>query len=425
MTFGIYRPSRIRNGKSVRSKWYRLVYRLDGMPAKTWVSLRTSDKQVAQKKAAEFLRERERELNGLAAPRAVREAAAKSLQYQLSEFATDLSARGRRAMYVYNVERRVLALIKWCGWERVEQISADSFQRWRSAHASKAPKTLNDYHDALRGFLKWLVRSGRLARNSMEGVPKAQTLGRERRIRRALKADELNRLIQVSGSRRVGYLLAALTGLRRNEIKNLRWGDVMLSAKPPFIAVRSAISKNAKRAEIPLHPQLVKLLCEVRPNEVKDSEPVVRIGELASMWMLRKDFEAANIPLLDGLGRRADFHALRETFNTLMALGSVDLQTRRLAMRHSDIRLTSSTYLDGSLLPLMGAINALPWFGESAPVDAPRSDTNSHVPSLVVTNREEGSRKDLPVNQLDEHEFAPAGMTGRRGEPGCLARIRT
>jgi hypothetical protein len=42
---------------------------------------------------------------------------------------------------------------------------------------------------------------------------------------------------------------------------------------------------------------------------------------------------------LMGKARRAEFHALRETFNMLMALRSVDPEMRQLAMRHSDIKL--------------------------------------------------------------------------------------
>ncbi len=425
MIKGLYRPSRIKNGKRMRSKFYRLVYRLDGMSSKAWKSLRTTDKQVAEKKAAEFLRERERELHGLILPKTVRDAAARPLLCQLNEFISDLSAQGRTRMYVYNIERRVRRLIADCGWNNVGQIGADAFQCWRSSHGSKAAKTLNDYQDALTGFLKWLVRNKRVVGNALDGVPKAQTRGRERRVRRALSIEELNGLVGVSGIRKIGYLLAALTGLRRNEIKNLQWGDVHLEGEMPFIAVRACTTKNADRAEIPLHPQLARALGEIRPERVEQRELVLHREQLASMCMMRKDLEAASVSFIDGQGRRADFHALRGTFNMLMALRNVDPQTRQIAMRHSDIKLTTNTYIDGSLLPLRGAINALPWLGESAPEGAPVADVASRNVSYTVTKTPDEKMADIAVCACDERELARNGTTGHDDGIGCLARIRT
>lgn len=425
MIKGVYRPSRIKNGKRVRSKFYRLVYRVDSMPAKAWKALRTTDQQVAQKKAAEFLRDKERELHGLIPPQSVRDAAARPILVQLIEFVSDLSAQGRASMYVYNVERRVRRILADCGWARANQISPDGFQRWRSAHTDKAPKTLNDYQDALAGFLKWLVRNNREERNVLDGVPKAQTRGKERRRRRAFSVQELNRLVSVSGDRKLGYLLAALTGLRRAELEQLQWGDVHLEAESPFIAVRDSTSKNAMRAEIPLHPQVTKGLREARPEGVAEMQTVLCRHHLASMWMLKKDLRSAGIPFLDGQGRRADFHALRGTFNMLMALRNTDLQTRKLAMRHSDIKLTANTYVDGALLPLTGAIHALPWLGESAPDCAPATDTSCPISSPSVTKVLTERASERLVSVVDEHEVAPNGTTGHNTGNGCLARIRT
>src|SRR5262249_10141924 len=149
--------------------------------------------------------------------------------------------------------------------------------------------------DALTGFVKWLVRNKRVVGNALEGVPKAQTRGRERRVRRALSIEELNGLVAVAGVRKIGYLLAGLTGVRRNEIKNLQWGDVHREGEVPFIAVRASTTKNADRAEIPLHPQLARALKEIRPEGVEQREFVLNRERLPSMCMMRKDLEAANV----------------------------------------------------------------------------------------------------------------------------------
>lgn len=72
----VYKPRR-RNkaGKTETSRIYRGRFRLKGDFAITEISLETSDKQVAEKKLAERIAEKERERAGLIAPKIQREAA--------------------------------------------------------------------------------------------------------------------------------------------------------------------------------------------------------------------------------------------------------------------------------------------------------------------------------------------------------------
>jgi integrase len=57
-----------------------------------------------------------------------------------------------------------------------------------------------------------------------------------------------------------------------------------------------------------------------------------------------------------------DFHALRVTFGTLLAKQGVPIQTAKVLMRHTDIRLTTNIYTDASLLDTDKAVNELPDF---------------------------------------------------------------
>ena len=56
------------------------------------------------------------------------------------------------------------------------------------------------------------------------------------------------------------YLTAMLTGIRRGEIKQLRWADVDLDGMAPKITASAAISKNHYEDALPLHPDLVSAL---------------------------------------------------------------------------------------------------------------------------------------------------------------------
>ena len=107
------------------------------------VSLGTSDKQVAEKRRGEMLREKEHERAGFNPSKAARDAGQRCLADHLGEFVGDLRRRGKSDKYLANIEFRVTALIAGCGWTLPKAVTADSFQRWRQEHQDLAPKTVN------------------------------------------------------------------------------------------------------------------------------------------------------------------------------------------------------------------------------------------------------------------------------------------
>jgi integrase len=115
---------------------------------------------------------------------------------------------------------RIEKLAVECGWKSVADGSPDSFQEWR-AKQEIAPKTKNEYLDAISAMLNWMVENGRLTANPLKAVRKVQTLGKAVRVRRSLTYDELARLFNVSGERTVVYEAGYSTGLRRGELKAL------------------------------------------------------------------------------------------------------------------------------------------------------------------------------------------------------------
>jgi integrase len=74
----------------------------------------------------------------------------------------------------------------------------------------------------------------------------------------------------------------------------------------------------------------------------------------------RHDLERAGIAYLDDRGRQADFHALRMTYNSLLARQGVPIRTAKELMRHSNINLTASVYNDPRIFDLHAAVETLP-----------------------------------------------------------------
>lgn len=60
--------------------------------------------------------------------------------------------------------------------------------------------------------------------------------------------------------------------------------------------------------------------------------------------MLRADLAEANIEYGDAAGRDLDFHRLRHTFCTKLALAGVHITVAQKMMRHSTVELTAKFY---------------------------------------------------------------------------------
>ena len=176
------RPRR-KAGKRVETRNYYLRYKLDWMLKDTWVSLRTSDKQAAEKKATDFIAEKEREHAGIIEPKVMREAARAPMKSHLEDFLADLHQRGKDGKNGRGAQQkrfRVGKLIAECGWTTVSTVTADSFVRWRSAQGSVAAKTLNDYLATISGLLNWMERQGRIAVNPLKRVEKVDERGKRK-----------------------------------------------------------------------------------------------------------------------------------------------------------------------------------------------------------------------------------------------------
>ena len=146
-----------------------------------------------------------------------------------------------------------------------------------------------------------------------------QTAVEPMRKRRAFSADELRRLIAAGGERGIIYLVAASTGIRRGELRSLEWRDVVLDVARPFIFVRKSIAKNHKDARQPLADYVARELEKVRPIDFGTNERVFKRG-MPDMDTFRRDLAAAGIQYIDNERRFADFHALRMTYSTFVAL---------------------------------------------------------------------------------------------------------
>jgi integrase len=354
----VYRRKRVSEGKTETARLYRGRYRLEGEAKITEVPLHTSDKRVAQQRLEEIVKQKQLESAGMAPSEAQRTAIRVPLLHHLKDYLADLTTSGRDEKYIYIVEKQIRKLLAECRWSVLSDVTSDSFVHWR-ARQRKAPKTLNEYLIGISALLNWMERHERIEKNPLKHVQKVQTNGRQVRLRRALTDDEMKRLLAKAGPRKIVYLMAVYTGLRRAELAELLRSDLNLEAEQPFVNVRASTTKNHKQAILALHgdlvSELIKLLAQLPPNENK-----LLAHLMPKMSVFKSDLKAAGIEFLNAEGKRADFHSLRHTLATNLARAGTSPRIAMEVMRHSDIKLTTKTYTDAGLLPVADAVINLP-----------------------------------------------------------------
>ena len=168
------------------------------------------------------------------------------------------------------------------------------------------------------------------------------------------------------------YRLAVESGLRANEISNLKKDD--FDFDNCTVTVRDHTAKNRKEKTLPLRPdtaaEIKKLLASKLPAAQAFKVPGKPID------MLRPDLEAALIDYVDDAGRYADFHALRHTTGSLLAASGVHPKIAQEIMRHGDINLTMSLYTHTLRGQEADAINRLPDFSRPSSQSQKKNGTD-------------------------------------------------
>ena len=358
MECSLFKRKRNKGGKIISDRTYSGQYKTAWMSGPQRVPLGTADKGVAEKLLKRIVAVAEKghrvirsldELTGMQSG---------SLETSLQTFVADLAAKKRSRKYQLDITSRIRAVTRFCKWNTIEDVHLAGFIRWRS-QANLAPKTLNEYLAAWTAFLNWCVKTGLLETMPFARVDKVKQRGQEVRKRRAFSEDELRRLFAVAPlKRRVIYAVALCTGLRRNECKQLQWGDVHLDADPPYVIARASTTKNSKEACQILTKEAAELLREWRPENPSPNQRVFQMFK--ELKLFKRDLEAAGIPFVNERGEQADFHAFRKTLDTLMGVAGEGVATRMEIMRHSEARLSTHVYNHAPHLPTRQAVERLP-----------------------------------------------------------------
>lgn len=318
--------------KDAKGNWQRVALFRDGVASLAeLVRLQTN----AEKEAANILPGNLDELQ---------QHANRPIAEHVTAYITALKIDNRDADHIRIAEWTLNKLIAMGVWKVVGDISITSM-RAILASLTGQKKTVsyrNKFISRAKAFDNWLAKDGRIQSRKLEGLKKVSEEDAEKkRARRPLEAGEVVALLNAAPPPRAAvYRFLVFTGLRRGELRQLRWSDLRLNAESPFIYLRPEITKNRKAGQIPLHPDLLAWVKE-QPDSTGDGFIFASVPDVAT---LKKDLASAGIPFVDASGRRVDIHALRHTFCTLLALSGATMKAAQTLMRHSDPKLTANVY---------------------------------------------------------------------------------
>src|SRR5215204_577843 len=156
----VFRPSRVVDGKRAFRRLFSGRYAIGKGDKPTTVCLNTPDREIARKRLRAIVLEKQREQEGIIAPKAVRVAATTPLAELVADYETDLVGRGLDDRHVHDTIARLKRMIAETGWRALSDIRPDAFVRWRASLTCSA-KTVKEYQTSSAAFLNWLVRVDR------------------------------------------------------------------------------------------------------------------------------------------------------------------------------------------------------------------------------------------------------------------------
>lgn len=168
---------------------------------------------------------------------------------------------------------------------------------------------------------------------AIAGAP-IPSMGSKRRVGAGLKPDSpaAQRYFRRFAASREFFLVAIETGLRREDLRQLRWEDVDLAAR----WIRVSAKKTEKMVAIPITDACHAALLIARDRApVRSWVFVTSKDKLLSKSTIDDYFALAK--RLAGIKRRCRFHDLRHTFGSNAASNGIPIQFIQKAMGHSSI----------------------------------------------------------------------------------------
>jgi len=348
-----------KSGKTKTSKNYFLKHRFDGDVSSTEISLKTSDKQVANKRASDFVQNEERKRAGLLICEIEKEAASRTLINLAEEYVESLKSSGCQQDHYRKVIQRLRDGFKELGWSKIASINKREFRSWIKNRNGWTQKTKSHYQAAFTAFMSWLHEEDYISTNPFAGLKGIQGSHVSSTIPTSLSEQEARQLLDSAPEyRRDFYALMLYTGLRAIEVKRLRVESVS-EEKGKFWIYLSNEESKARRHEYMEAPAVIVPILK-RLTSGRNPEARLIIEGEPTRRTFRNDLERAGIEQHRADGSSITKHTLRKTFITWTDGITESPAVRQRLARHTTARLTEQIYTDRKSLGLHDILDKLP-----------------------------------------------------------------
>ncbi len=251
-------------------------------------STKTTDLRIARRALEEALHEVEQAKLGngdrFAAIRAT------PIAQFVEEYQATLEANKSAPRYIQGTLRQIREFLAYAKVKLLPALHIADAERFLTMiRGKRSAKTRDHYAGALRGFSKWLERTGRWDSDPLRNL-RVKTANRDKlRVfkRVSFRFVEAERLVEAAMARyeaercfggtqalpeyreavldrQVVYWTALTTGLRASELASLRWMDLTLDGERLAARLDGMFTKNGDDAVIPLQAFVVEALRAMR-----------------------------------------------------------------------------------------------------------------------------------------------------------------
>jgi integrase len=153
------------------------------------------------------------------------------------------------------------------------------------------------------------------------------------------------------------FLAALHTGLRKDDLRHLRWSEVNLRSGVVTVVMR----KTKETVMVPISSQFRQMLLRLRRKPlVGEHVFLTSAGQPYSVTTINRYFSIAKI--LAGITRRVRFHDLRHTFGSKLASHGISTGIIRRCLGHTSARMA-----ERYAFPSDEAVRGVRWALEEAP----------------------------------------------------------
>jgi len=257
------------------------------------------------------------------------------------------------------IRRYRYVVTRYCKMMKVSEISKVSDENVRDlfyigrTERNWSVNTFIVYHKTLLVFFRWCVKQGYMEKNPILDIEKPRL---EKRLPTKLNKQSALKLLEIVDNypyeskflrlrNHAIFSTFIFTGLRKQELLNLKYNDVDLENLSIFIRQ----GKGNKDRIIPMSYNLAQTLKKYLDERKKQNKtsPEFFSSSRGNMGFTVNGLKKLIDQVRLSSGIKFSAHKLRHTFATLMLEGGCDIYSLSKMMGHSDIK-TTTIYLSAS-----------------------------------------------------------------------------